>query len=259
MDFAGATDDRSGQKHLFFSPSKGPRLVILDPSLAATTPERIWLSTGVRAVDHCVEGMCSLVGATEQTIAASEKALGLLIPGLLRCAANRNDLEAILECQLGSAEAIGSVSVNKVSLGGSHAIGHQLGPLGVGHGETSCILLPAVCRFNLQHCDGLPQAATIHERQERARDFLLGNSTVQGVLRSRLPDFDTKKPDLAAILDAVFRQLRMPRSLSDLGVKLSPEQLDTLAEHSLTDIWCPTNPIPLTTKEPVLEILQQVV
>lgn len=32
--------------------------------------------------------------------------------------------------------------------GASHGIGHQLGPLGVGHGATSCILLPAVCRWD---------------------------------------------------------------------------------------------------------------
>lgn len=37
---------------------------------------------------------------------------------------------------------------NGVLPGASHGIGHQLGSLGVGHGETSCILLPAVCKWN---------------------------------------------------------------------------------------------------------------
>lgn len=218
----------------------------------------------MRAVDHCVEGVCSLQGATEETIDTSLKALGLLVPGLLKCAAadpQHKDLEAILQCQLGSADAIKGVAVYKVSLGGSHAIGHQLGPFGILHGETSCILLPAVCRYNQQHADDLPpaQAATVLERQERVQNFLLEDPTVRGVLAARLPDFDAHKPDLATILDAVFRQLGMPRSLSDVGVKLSPEKLDALALHSLEDPWCPTNPIPLTTKEQVLEILRQVV
>src|SRR5258705_1348237 len=36
-----------------------PRAVILDPALGSHTPEWLWLSTGIRAVDHCVEGICS--------------------------------------------------------------------------------------------------------------------------------------------------------------------------------------------------------
>ena len=46
------------------------------------------------------------------------------------------------------AEAMQVVFQFGVPMGASHGIGHQLGPLGVGHGETSCILLPAVCRYN---------------------------------------------------------------------------------------------------------------
>lgn len=55
----GATDIRTHQKHSFAHASMGARLVILDPVLSISTPERIWLSTGMRAVDHCVEGLCS--------------------------------------------------------------------------------------------------------------------------------------------------------------------------------------------------------
>ena len=36
-----------------------PRAVILDPWVGLHTPEWLWLSTGIRAVDHCVEGICS--------------------------------------------------------------------------------------------------------------------------------------------------------------------------------------------------------
>jgi alcohol dehydrogenase class IV len=35
-----------------------------------------------------------------------------------------------------------------IPMGGSHAIGHQLGPLGVGHGITSCVMCPAVMKWN---------------------------------------------------------------------------------------------------------------
>ena len=262
-DFAGATDDRTGEKRMFTSSqTRGPDLVILDPALATTTPDRIWISTGVRAVDHCVEALCSLHGSKNHSDDISENALGQLIPGLLRSAKDtqRKDLEARLECQLGTADAMNAVR-SRVMLGASHGIGHQLGPFGVGHGETSCILLPAVCKYNLRHADSLPEqeGKALRERQERLRKFLLAsNPIVREVVRSRSHHDDVDKADLGDILDAVFRELGMPRSLKDVGVTLSPEQLDLLCVNSLRDLWCPTNPVPLLDKKQVLEILQDV-
>ncbi|KAF4430455.1 alcohol dehydrogenase [Fusarium acutatum] len=75
------------------------------------------------------------------------RGLEKLISGLLRCKHDLKDLEARHLCQTSVVEVMRAVS-SGVPLGASHAIGHQLGPLNVGHGETSCILLPAVCKFN---------------------------------------------------------------------------------------------------------------
>ena len=47
-------------KELFAHPMVIPRTVILDPAMTVHTPEWLFLSTGIRAVDHCVEGFCSL-------------------------------------------------------------------------------------------------------------------------------------------------------------------------------------------------------
>lgn len=43
-----------------------------------------------------------------------------------------------------------TVVVLGVPMGASHGIGHQPGPLGVGHGETSCILLRYLKNFGIQ-------------------------------------------------------------------------------------------------------------
>ncbi|CEJ57318.1 hypothetical protein PMG11_06015 [Penicillium brasilianum] len=145
-DIAGATNDSTHYKHVFSAPS--PSLVILDPQLAAsTTPASIWLSTGMRAVDHCIETFCASKGITEPSDSLALKGLGNLVPGLLRCARDGDGkgLDARLSCQLGSVDAMAACSSTGVEMGASHGIGHQLGPLGVGHGDTSCILLPAVC------------------------------------------------------------------------------------------------------------------
>ncbi|KAL5338396.1 alcohol dehydrogenase [Aspergillus crustosus] len=249
-NFAGATNDNTHRKHSFQAPCRGPQLIVLDPELiASTTPESVWLSTGIRAVDHCVETFCAIEGTTEDTDALALKALANLVPGLVRCRHDPEgkDLDARLTCQLGSVDAMAACTSDRVELGASHGIGHQLGPLGVGHGETSCILLPAVCKYNAKHNAN-------NDRQERLREFLLKQPIVAKVIESRGLQ---KNADLGDVLDAVIRELGMPRSLADVGV--GRDKLDGLAQNSLADRWCRTNPVPLTEKAQVLEILEQVV
>ena len=87
------------------------------------------------------------------------------------------------------------------------------------------------------------------------RDFLIKDPVVAGVLRERLDDISAA--DLGDILDAVIRELGMPRSLADVGI--GRDQLEMLAENSLHDPLCQSNPVPLTQKSQVLEILEMVV
>lgn len=240
-DRAGGTNDETKQKHSFAGPIKGPQLVILDPQLTTSTPTRWWLSTGIRAVDHCVEAMCSLQ-STGQSDKDAAEGLRELIPGLLRCQKDSGDLEARLQCQLA---VISAVKATKTApMGGSHGIGHQLGPLGVGHGETSCVLLPAVCRYN--------QSVNCEQQRKGCRIFWSDEDT-RAALQSYSPDL-TESSDLADLLHAYFRMLGMPRSLSAVGV--TANMFPQLAKTSLTDRHLPHNPIPLTTAEQVMEILR---
>ncbi|RAK98406.1 iron-containing alcohol dehydrogenase [Aspergillus ibericus CBS 121593] len=259
--FAGATDDTSPtsapHKHSFQSPTRGPELIILDPALTHTTPARIWLSTGIRAVDHCVETYCAVKGMTSETDQLALHALGLLVPGLLRCKLDGEGeagLGARLDCALGSVDAMAACSKGTVQLGASHGVGHQLGPLGVPHGETSCILLPSVCKYNAKH-------RANNERQDRLREFLLRQEGVTAVVRKWHPEKNNtegvEKADLGDVLDAIIRELGLPRTLKEVGV--GRNNLDGLAENSLLDRWCRSNPVPLVEKEQVLEILEMVV
>src|SRR5690606_8583984 len=56
---SGVTDERIKVKEMFRHPRVMPRAVMLDPAITVHTPAWLWLSTGIRAVDHCVEGICS--------------------------------------------------------------------------------------------------------------------------------------------------------------------------------------------------------
>lgn len=126
----GGSNDNNHRKYSFAGPTRGPALVILDPELTTTTPDRWWISTGIRAVDHCTEAICSLQG-TPQSDTDARSGLTLLVPGLLRCKKDPKDLEARFKCQMGVIEAMKGVNLSNVPMGASHAIGHQLGPLGM--------------------------------------------------------------------------------------------------------------------------------
>lgn len=251
QSIAGVTrDDGSNRKCLFEPPTRNPSLVVLDPELTTTTPQRIWLSTGVRAVDHCVETLCSLL-SNEKGDSESEKALLRLVPALIQTHRDPTDLAARFETQRGVILAMSAVG-SGVPLGASHAIGHQLGPLGVGHGETSCIMLPAVCKWNAK-------VGANNDRQAYTRKVLLRSPVVKELVKAKYGEYDTavEKLDLGDLLDLIFREIGMPRSLQDVGV--GRDKLDILAENSLKDHWIQTNAKPITEKSDVLEILEMVV
>jgi alcohol dehydrogenase class IV len=236
--YAGATNDKTRAKVLFTPPVQNPAIVILDPQVAATTPSRLFLGTGIRAVDHCVETACSLQSNSSGDRAAID-GLKLLVPALLKYRKFPTDLAAVYQAQLGAAESI-KTSLYGVEKGASHAIGHQLGPLGVPHGETSCILLPAVCKFNAS------RGANV-ERQKKLVDELLGIPEVKLLVESA-------EKDLCGILDALIKSLGLPRALKELSI--GRESFDVVAENTLSDMWAKTNPVPLVRKEDVLEILE---
>ncbi|KAF5667046.1 alcohol dehydrogenase [Fusarium heterosporum] len=244
QSIAGATDAKTKAKYTF-EPNVDPDLVIQDPQLTTTTPQNVWLSTGIRGVDHCVETLCSLQSNNDGDEWAA-KGLEKLITGLLRCKHDPQDLDARHLCQTGVMEAMRAVS-SGVPMGASHAIGHQLGPLGVGHGETSCILLPAVCKFNANK-------GANNDRQKRTVEILLKQQTVKSLLRDK--ELSGREMDLGDILDLVIRELEMPRTLKNVGV--ATDKLPGLAENSLNDIWIKTNPYKITKKEEVMEILKLV-
>jgi maleylacetate reductase len=104
---AGVTDERTKVKELLRHPRIMPSAVVLDPAITLHTPEWLWLSTGIRAVDHCVEGICS----NEAHVfgdAQALKGLALLASGLPRVKAEPKDLAARLDCQLGAWLSMGS-------------------------------------------------------------------------------------------------------------------------------------------------------
>ena len=241
--YGACTNEITRNKQLFGNHTHEPRLIILDPTLTITTPLRVWISTGVRAVDHCIEALCSTKSNENANVNFIES-LQLLIKGLLQCTKNPTDSEARAKCQFGCMSYM-KVMILKIPLGASHGIGRQLGPYNVPHGETSCILMPAVAKYN---------ALVNATQQGRIIAVLWDDAVIASVLEAR--GLRKDKADLGDALDAIIRELQMPRDLKSVGVRR--EDLEKIAENSLNDPWCKTNPVPLTDQKQVLEILAMV-
>jgi maleylacetate reductase len=223
---AGCTDTTRHVKESFSHPLMIPRTVILDPEASMHTPEWLFLSTGIRAVDHAVEDICSANGQPISEGAAYH-ALRLLGKGLRAVKADPADREARLDCQLGAwMSMVGSQT--GVSKGASHGIGHVLGgTAGVPHGYTSCVMLPYVLRFN---------APVNAEKQARVSEAL-----------------GRHDEPAAEVVAGLIADLGLPTRLRDVGVK--PEQLDLIAENSMHDRWVHTNPRKIDGPAVVRELL----
>ncbi len=131
-------------------------------------------------------------------------------------------------------------------MGASHGIGHQLGPLGVGHGETSCVMLPSVLKWNYLHGN-----QDVKNAQKKVVEVFWEDKRVASMLSGRGLKRDTA--DAGDLVGALVSELGLPRSLKDVGV--GRDKLDILAENSMKDRCLPTNPIPVKEKSQVLEIL----
>jgi maleylacetate reductase len=224
---AGVTNEQSKVKESLRHRLVMPRAVILDPRIGLHTPERLWLSTGIRAVDHCVEGICARE-AQPYADAQALKGLSLLAQALPRVKADGGDLDARMDCQIGTWLSTGPLAAG-VPMGASHGIGYVLGAeFGVPHGHTSCVMLPFVMRWNKP--DNAERQALVSAAMGHPGE------------------------DAGDVLDAFIRSLGMPRSLRE--VKVGPEHFDRIAKQAMATPWVPRNPRKIEGPAQVREILE---
>jgi len=225
--FAGATNSKNGVKELIDHPLQVPRTVILDPLAVIGVPSWVLMSTGVRAVDHCVESFCS-PGAQPYSDAMSVQALRMLLSTLPKLRKDPQNLDLILEAQLGMWLAVLGPAAG-VPIGASHGIGRVLGgAYGVPHGRTSCMLLPSVLRWNA--AVNLPRQSELAAaigRPERA---------------------------LADTIADLIVSLDEPACLREAG--LAEADLSELAKRSVASGFLIHNPRPIPDAEVALELLK---
>jgi maleylacetate reductase len=225
-DNAGVSNAATGTKQSFRHRLFAPRSVILDPAATLDTPDWLLFSTGMRAVDHAVESYCN-ARASLATEVLSLYGLKLLHRAMLAIKRAPRELAPRLEAQIGMWQAAAPLAAG-VPTGASHGIGYALGvTFGVPHGQTSCVMLPAVLGWN----------AAVNAGRQRALSEAIGAPA--------RPASELVK-ELAAGLD-------LPVTLRAVGLKR--EDLDELARRALDYQAVKVNPRPIAGPEDVREIL----
>ena len=225
--FAGISDPRKGIKESFGHRLIVPRVIVLDPAATLATPIDLMLSTGLKAVDHAVERLCSQQ-AHPFVLGTATEALKLLARALPAHKANPEDMATRLDLKFGMWLSIGA-GTSGVGVGASHGIGHVLGAAcHVPHGHTSCVMLPSVLRWNLPANE---------ERQKRVGEAF-------------------GQPEAAAgdLVEGLVRALGLPGRLSEVGV--GKDRFREIAEKSMHDRAVLNNPRPIKGPEQVMEILE---
>lgn len=195
----GVTDEEAGRKSGFADEQAVPPVVILDAEATLYTPEKLWLSTGIRALDHAIEGFLAKGEHPIEDVMGLEGAKRL-VTCLPRSKEAPEDMGVRHELQLASWMAyFGPLNT---PMGLSHNLGRRIGAsYDVPHGYTSCVTLAPTL--------GVVGERVPHDRWEQLTSALGG--------------------DPAECVAALVKGLELPSSLRDVGVP--EEDIEELAQE----------------------------
>ena len=193
-------------------PQAAFRVVILDPLLTVTQPQRVTAAAGYDAIAHAVETFVTTKQNPMSRLYTLEawKLLERNFEGVLK---DGTDLEARAAMQLGAHFA--GVAIENSMLGATHACANPLtARFGTTHGLAIALLLPSVVRWN---------GSVVSDQYSE----LLRASTLNS-------DGGNEVEGLALHLESLARIAGFPHRLRELGI--AQAELQSLAEHA-TQQW----------------------
>lgn len=195
----GVTDEETRAKGGFADLKVTPTSVVLDPALTLPTPLTLWLSTGIRALDHAVETLYA-PGAHPVNDVLALEAIRLLFVYLPACKEESDNLEIRARLQLAAWMSFFGTPNTPVGL--SHNLGRRIGAsYNVPHGITSCITLAHVMREMAQtHPTALARMARTLELDVQGKS-----------------DYEAALAAANAVSELVAR-LGLPQRLSEVGI-----------------------------------------
>lgn len=215
------TDAKNHIKKIIFHPNMLPSQVILDPELTVGLPKVVTAATGMDALSHNLEALCSPF--------YHPMAAGICVEGirlvkeyLPRAVTDGSDIEA--RTQMLVCSSMGATAFQK-GLGGMHALAHPLGALfDAHHGMLNAILMPYVLKANRPEVEArITRLSAYLELQETGFDGFM-----TWILQLR-------------------RQLLIPASLATLDIDKA--QANTVAKMATEDPSAGGNPITFSQEQ----------
>lgn len=227
-----------GIKEQFFHPAVEASVIVHDPVLTVDTPRLLWLTTGIKALDHAVELMYSRQ-ANDFAVALARHAARVLVTNLPATEADPTDLAARARLQTAAWLAAHGAMRTGAQMGLDHALGHRLGGyFGISHGVAACITLPASMAAN----------------RPSATEQLAG--LARHGFDLAIPG-DTEAADAAvAATDALIDGLGLPRRLREYVAE--PGLLEPLPKLVLSDTAMAGNPHQGLTENDIAVLLEKV-
>jgi alcohol dehydrogenase class IV len=140
-----------------------PHVVLYDAKFGLETPERLWTSTGLRAMDHAIELLYHPTATEMPARWLTLQAAASLFENLPKYKADPKNEDTITKLQLAAFASLGFLGYNiKGGLGLSHALGYALGsPYDIPHGITSCLTLGHVVKLKANDSSAADQISRL--------------------------------------------------------------------------------------------------
>jgi len=222
----GSTDDERGIKDIYIQSDLAAPGILLVPEILKYTPLDIWLTSGMRGVDHAIG---SLVSKNSHPFTDSTTAEGLrmLNRSLRATKKDPDNVEHRFESLI--ALWLASTGMMRMQYGASHGLSWHLSAVAeVAHGHCSCVLIPATLRFNKSHT---------RDKQSHISE-ILGQPGVDAA---------------DAVLDLI-RTLELPEKMREVGIRR--EHLEKIANDAMRNLLVRNNCRPITSVDDVMEILE---
>jgi len=209
------TDEASETKRIFAHPKMMPGIVIEDPELSAGLSPDLTAWTGIDALAHCFEALCS-PNTHPMADGIAIEGMRLVQQYLPRAVADGSDLEA--RGYMLAAASMGWTAFQK-GLGAIHSLSHTIGALyDTHHGLTNAVYFPYVMDYN---------KAVIGEKMDRLSAYL-----------------GLKGSGYAGVLDWVLEQratYNVPHTVAEM--EIDDALTERIAAMSAADPSAPTNPV----------------
>ncbi len=203
------TNDTTMQKRSLVAPARVYcNFSIVNPSVCASVPNFHLASGIVDMLGHIIERYFSLTENTELINGMAESAMRTIIEQGRKAYQDRKDMNALAEIVLaGSIAHNNSLGIGRIQDWSSHKLEHEMSAKwNISHGAGLAIVYPAWLKFLKAH----------------------GNEKQQAVLNRFFKNVITLPK-----LEQFYKDLEMPKTLSNLEINATEEDINDMAEAVL--------------------------